>query len=136
MRWLSLILILALCACNLVAGQPATPTPAVPTIAFQFPTNNVAVVEGTDLQIQLLAQDTVGVARIELLVDGIQHQNANPVDGEAVPVFTVDMNWLAEGVGLHALQATAYRLDGTSSRPTMINVNVTSATPMQTPAPG
>lgn len=136
MRWLSVIASLALCACNLVTGQPITPTPAIPTVTFQFPTNNVAVAEGTDLQIQLLAQDTIGVARVELLIDAQPHQEAHPVDGESVPVFTVDMNWLAEGVGLHALEATAYRMDGTSSRPVLINVNVTSMNATQAPALG
>jgi hypothetical protein len=136
MRWISLTIVFALCACNLTVGQPVTPTPAIPTIIFQFPTNNVAVAEGTDLQIQLLAQDTVGIAHVELMVDGALHQDARPVDSDSVPVFTVDMNWLAEGVGLHAFQATAYRLDGTASRPVLINVNVTSMDATQTPAPG
>ena len=114
-----------LCACNLV-NQPVTPTPAVPTVSFQFPANNVSVAEGTDLQIQLLARDSVGIAHVELRVDDQAHEDAKPVENAAVPVFTVDMNWLAEGVGLHSLQATAFRLDGTASTPVLINVNVTS----------
>ena len=117
--------VLLLCACNLTAHPEPTPTPSIPTVAFQFPDNNVAVAEGTNLQIQLLAQDSVGVAKIELRVDDQPHTDAKPVDGKAVPVFTVDMNWLAEGVGLHALQATAFRADGTPSDPVLINVNVT-----------
>ena len=91
------------------------------------------------MQIQLLAQDSVGIARVELRVDDQPHQDGKPVDAAAVPVFTVDMNWLAEGVGLHSLQATAFRLDGTASTPILINVNVTAAQPTpgtQTPAPG
>ncbi len=126
MRRIALVGLLVLCACNLIT-QTATPTPSVPTVSFMFPANNVAVVEATDLQIQLLAQDPVGIARVELNVDGSLHQSATPVEAAAVPVFTVDMNWLAEGVGLHALEAVAYRLDGTASTPTLINVNVTAA---------
>ncbi len=122
---------LLLCGCNLVTQQTA-PTSNVPTVTFLFPANNVAVVEETDLQIQLLAQDSVGIARVELRVDDSPHQEATPVEAAAVPIFTVDMNWLAEGVGLHALEATAYRLDGTAGRSTLINVNVTSA---DSPAP-
>jgi hypothetical protein len=124
MRRTLLIVLLMLCACNL-STQQATPTPTVPTIEFQFPANNVAVAEGTDLQIQLLARDSVGIARVELRVDDLPHQEAAPIESDSVPIFTVDMNWLATGVGLHALQATAYRLDGTASTPTLINVNVT-----------
>ena len=127
---LSTLLTVCLCmcitACNLVAQQ-ATPTPAVPTVEFQFPTNNVSIGEGTDLQIQLLASDVIGIARVELRVDDQLHQQAAPVESPSVPIFTVDMNWLAQGVGLHSLQATAYRLDGTASTPTLINVNVTAA---------
>ena len=136
MRWLSLIAILALCACNLLAGEPITPTPSIPTVAFQYPTNNVSIAEGTDLQIQLLAQDEVGVSRIELRVDGQPHQDASPVDSDTVPVFTVDMNWLALGGGFHVLEATAFRLDGTQSRPALINVNVIPQDATPVPLPG
>ncbi len=136
MRWLSLIAVLLLCGCNLTTQPPLTPTPAIPVISFQFPANNVEVAEGTDLQIQLLAQDTVGVARVQLSIDSQPHQEAKPVDSETVPVFTVDMNWLAQGVGLHPLEATAYRLDGTPSDPVTINVKVIPADSTQTPAQG
>jgi hypothetical protein len=136
MRFIIVVAALLLCACTLVSQDQVTPTPAIPTVTFQFPTNNVAVAEGTDLQIQLVAQDIVGIARIELMVDSQFHQEASPVEGESVPIFTVDMNWLAEGVGLHALEAVAYRLDGTSSRPVLINVNVTSPDAAQAPAQG
>ena len=125
MRRLILIAGLLLCACNL-ATQHATPTPAVPVIQFQFPENNVSVAEGTDLQIELLAQDSVGIAKVELSVDDQPHLDATPEVSPAVPIFTVEMNWLAEGVGLHALQAAAYRLDGTASTPVLINVKVTA----------
>lgn len=129
---IALLLCAPLLGCNLVT-ESAAPTPAIPVIEFQFPTNNVAVVEGTDLQIGLLAQDAVGVARVELRVDDQFLQDAKPVESDAVPVFTVEMNWLAEGVGLHALQATAYRLDGTASSPTLINVSVTADVTATTP---
>ncbi len=126
MHRLILILLFLLCSCNLAQeGTVLTPTPAVPVVQFQFPTNNVAVASGTDLQIQVLAQDSMGVARVELSVDGRPHQTAAPVDSETVPVFTVDMNWLAEGAGFHSLQAVAFRADGTASDPVLINVNVT-----------
>ena len=136
------LLLSLLCACNLTA-QSATPTPAIPTVSFQFPDNNVSVAEGTDLQIQLLAQDSIGIAHVELRIDDQMHQDGKPVEAAAVPVFTVDMNWLAKGVGLHSLQATAFRLDGTASTPVLINVNVTAASAgaqaaatTQTPSPG
>ncbi len=135
MRRLVLILLLLLCGCNLSNHQQFTPTPVIPMIQFQFPANNVSVTEGEDLQIQLLAQDSVGIAKVELQVDNQPIQVGKPVDKPAVPVFTVDMDWIAKGVGLHALRATAYRLDGTASDPTLINVNVTAASLQSTPTP-
>ena len=138
MHRLVLIAGLLLCACNL-STQTLTPTPTIPTVSFQFPSNNVSIAEGTDLQIQLLAQDAIGIAHVELRVDDQVHQDGKPVEAAAVPIFTVDMNWLAKGVGLHSLQATAFRLDGTASTPVIINVNVMAATAVtgtQTPSPG
>ncbi|MCC6616726.1 MAG: hypothetical protein IT320_24845 [Anaerolineae bacterium] len=122
-------LLLALSACNLSTEAP-TPTPEriVPTVEFLYPTNGSLVVEGTDVQIELLAQDSrgSGVARVELYVDDQPHQDGAPVVSSAVSVFTVDMNWLAEGVGLHALSAIAYRADGTASDAATISLEVIS----------
>jgi hypothetical protein len=114
-----------LAACSL--NTPAPP-PDAPRVEFLFPMDAVAVSAGTDLQIGLLATDSVGVARVELLVDDLPHQEARPVEQAAVPVFTVDMNWLARGSGLHALTATAYRADGTASDPVIIRINVVEGT--------
>jgi ABC-type Fe3+-hydroxamate transport system substrate-binding protein len=126
----SAVLMLVLSACNLSSTEP-TPTPEVnvPLIEFLFPANNTVVVEGTDVQIQLLAQDQrgVGVARVELYVDDVKVGEAVPEVSAAVQVFTVNMNWLAQGVGFHALSAIAYRPDGTLSDPMIIRIEVISA---------
>jgi hypothetical protein len=86
------------------------------------------VVVGTDVQIQLFAQDRrgVGVARVELYVDEALIQTSTPLVSAAVTEFTVDMNWLAEGVGLHSLRAVAYRPDGSESDPSIITLDVIS----------
>jgi hypothetical protein len=118
LRSLVVILALLLVGCNLSNVPPtATPQPDIPQIEFQYPANNSVVVAGTDVQIQLLAQDPrgVGVARVELRVDDMFLQEGAPVASAAVTVFTINMNWLAEGEGLHALSAVAYRPDGTMS---------------------
>ena len=116
-----LMALLLLSACSL--NTPAPP-PDVPHVEFLFPMEGVSVSAGTDLQIGLLATDETGVARVELLVDDLPHQQASPVEQAAVSAFTVDMNWLAQGNGLHVLTATAYRADGTASEPAIIRVNV------------
>ncbi len=51
MRRFVLIAVLLLCACNLTTHPQPTSTPAIPSVEFQFPTNNISVAEGTDLQI-------------------------------------------------------------------------------------
>lgn len=117
---LVVIALLTLAACSINAPVP----PDIPQVQFLFPMDGVSVTAGTDLQIGLVAQDAEGVARIELLVDDVPHQEATPVDSPAVPLFTVDMNWLARGGGRHALTAIAYRADGTASDPAIIRVDV------------
>jgi hypothetical protein len=124
-----LLLVLLLTGCNLRQGPapplaPA-PTPDRPRIQFTYPENNAAVIEGTDLRIDLLADDPGdGVARVELLVDDVAVSEGTPEISQAVPTFAVTLNWLAQGAGLHSLSAVAYRLDGTTSEVATIVVQV------------
>jgi hypothetical protein len=115
-----------LSGCNLQSGSPTPfPTPNIPSIIFQFPQNNSTVLEGIDLNIDLVATDPgEGVARIELLIDDQPHQEGKPEISPEVPTFTVKMNWLAQGIGAHSFTAVAYRLDGTASAPQTIIVEV------------
>lgn len=116
--------------CNLLAQEDAPPSPDFPVVEFVYPLNNTSVLEGTDLQIQIAAQDTLsadqggGIARVELQVDDLFHQEGSPVESVTVPIFTVEMNWLAQGAGFHSMTATAYRADGTPSTPQTIRVTV------------
>lgn len=134
------LLLAALAGCNLIYGEP-TPTPQrdAPVIRFQIPANNAIFPEGTEVDIELLAEDPLGtgVARVELYADDLLHQTGMPEVSAAVPVFTVRMNWLAQGEGLHSLMAIAYRLDGTPSDPATILLEVQplpAGTPVSTPS--
>ncbi len=122
---------LALAACNLQQGAPTPlPAPDVPSVEFLSPVNGSTVFDGTDLTIELLARDGgEGVARVQLLLDDLPHQEGTPVEAAAVPTFTVTMNWLAAGTGFHSLTAIAYRPDGTASPPTIISIQVVERTP-------
>lgn len=119
-------LLVFLAACNLVGvGPTPTPTPELPTVEFLFPANGATIVENAELSIDLIARDGgAGVARIEFLVDGQKISDALPQDTATVPVFRIETNWLAQGVGLHSLSAVAYRLDGTGSPESIIIVEV------------
>lgn len=124
---LSFVLSFVLSGCNLIEGTPATVTPApdLPTVQFIYPANESTIVEGTDFPIDIVASDNgVGIARVQLLVDDEPINERGPDVSAAVPVFTVRMNWLAQGVGRHVLTAWAYRPDGTASDPATILVNV------------
>lgn len=127
---LTALLVVVLSGCTLDTRESA-PEPGSdrPIIQFLSPVDNTAVLEGTEVQIQLLARDSngSGVAQVELRIDDEAHAEAAPVEREAVAVFTVDMNWLAQGIGLHPLTATAYRADGTPSTPVTIRLNVIAA---------
>lgn len=127
MRKLLIGLLLLVAGCNLTNEPQPTPTapPPMPEIEFLFPANEATVVEGTDLDIELLASDEgIGIARVEFLVDEAVINERGPDISAAVPLFTVRMNWLAQGQGRHTLSAIAYRPDGTASDMETILVNV------------
>lgn len=121
-----LLLTLALigAGCNLSASSNPPPTPDKPQIRFVEPANNARVLAGTDLTIDLYALDeTLGVARIELRVDGRTLRDAAPEE-DVAKEFRVEMNWLAQGVGRHVLSAIAYRPNGITSDETFISIEV------------
>lgn len=126
LRLITAAWLLITAACTLVYGTPAPqPTPNIPRVEFLTPSNNSRFVEGAEIVVEILAQDAgIGVARVEFQVDGVTVSEALPVVSGAVPVFTVRANWLAEGVGLHALSALAYRPDGFASEPAFVIVEV------------
>jgi len=127
-KLIALLLLFILAGCNLTLAKDIvtpTPPPPMPEVRFLYPANESTVVEGTDLQIDLVASDEgIGIARVELLVDEQPINERGPEVSAAVPVFTVRMNWLAQGQGRHQLTAIAYRPDNTASDPATILVNV------------
>ncbi len=130
-----IVSVVALAACNL-SNQPqptATPTPELPQAQFVSPPNNSTVIQGTDLEFEIAASDKgIGIARVELRVDEQKINERGPEVSAAVPVFTVRMNWLAQGLGRHAISAVAYRPDGTQSNTATLIINVL---PGDTPTP-
>lgn len=127
-RFLVVLAALLLAGCNLRQGNVTNtplPTPDAPRVRFLFPPNASTILEGAELRIELLAEDSgEGVARVELLVDDLLLDEGRPEIAPAVPTFTVTMGWLAEGVGNHSLSAVAYRQDGTASPPTTVFIQV------------
>lgn len=127
MRKLLILIVVLVAGCNLTNEviPTGTPPPPMPEVRFLYPANEATVVEGTDLDIELLASDEgIGIARVEFLVDDEVVNERGPDVSAAVPLFTVRMNWLANGQGRHTLSAIAYRPDDTASDVETIIVNV------------
>ncbi len=123
-----LCLALLLAGCNLRQGNATNtpfPTPDIPRIRFTFPDNNSSVLEGTDLSVQLLAEDLGdGIARVQLLVDDVSQGEGKPEIAPSVPAFSANIHWMAQGLGMHSLTAIAFRADGQASAPATLILSV------------
>ncbi|MDX1992218.1 MAG: hypothetical protein SF029_07505 [bacterium] len=123
-----LFIVLVLAGCNLESARlELTPvsTPDLPRVEFLFPENNSAIYENIDMTLNVVAYDeTAGVARIEILVDGEMLLEATPEDEQPVPIFNVETNWLAQGAARHVFTAIAYRADNTRSDEAVLIVEV------------
>ena len=111
-----------LSSCNLRQANAPTdtpfPTPDIPRIRFMFPDNNSSVLEGTDLAVELVAEDSGGgIAKVQLAVDDVLQGEGKPEVAPSVPAFSAKIHWVAKGIGLHSLTATAFRENGQASAP-------------------
>ncbi|MBI1280727.1 MAG: hypothetical protein GC179_21565 [Anaerolineaceae bacterium] len=118
--------LVVLSGCNLRSTSAPTdtpfPTPDIPRIRFIFPENNSSVIDGTDVAVELLAEDSgSGIAKVQLIVDEVLQGEGHPEVSPSVPAFSVKIHWMAQGIGLHSLTAIAFREDGkTSNAATMV----------------
>lgn len=124
-----LVMLWVFTACNLSTQQPTPqPTPDLPRAEILAPPNNVRVEEGTEFEFDVVGRDeTVGIARLELRIDEKIVHEVTPMEGDSVAVFRATMNWLAMGIGLHSVEAIAYRPDGTQGVPVLITIEVVPA---------
>ena len=134
---LALITLGLLASCNLRSANAPTdtpfPTPDVPRVRFMFPDNNSNVLEGTDLAVELLAEDGgSGISKIQLAVDDVLQGEGKPEIAPSVPAFSAKIHWIAKGIGMHSLTAVAFRASGQSSDSTTLVLNVI-ARPETTP---
>jgi hypothetical protein len=122
-----LLSVLVLTGCNLDESTTSTPipTPDIPVVEFVYPERGARVIEGAELKIDLVARDdTVGIRRIELYLNGQLLNTAEPPNAPVESVFRVEMNWFASVAATHVLSAIAYRPDGTRSDEAFLDIEV------------
>jgi hypothetical protein len=119
-------LVMVLCGCNLQSADTITPmpTPDLPRIEILSPGNNARIILGTEFDFDIVARDeTAGIAKIELYINGNLVQEAEPPEG-VVAIFRVQMNWLAQTEGDALVEAIPYRPDGTQGDPARLSISV------------
>jgi Big-like domain-containing protein len=119
---------LALALISACGSTPSLPSASAltdkPIVAIQAPTDGAIVGVGQDVTVTGGASDTVGVDHVALFADGVSV--AGSPGGHPATLVPFSLTWLATPAGPHVLQAVAYRADGTSSDPAVVNVTVGS----------
>jgi hypothetical protein len=107
-------------------GGPTLVTPGAsgnkPTVIVQSPVNGTQVAAGATVTVAGSATDSIGVAQVILFVDGVSAATAQ--SGQPTPTTSFALTWAATTAGSHTLQVFAYRADGTSSDPAVVQVVV------------
>ncbi len=102
-----------------MAAQPPSPDTTPPSAAIISPTDGSTV--GGVITVQVSAQDNVGVARVDLYVDGVLIGS----DATSPYSFAWDTTKLVNG--LHALKALAFDTAGNGGQSAVATVNVQNA---------
>jgi hypothetical protein len=101
-----------------------------PAIIITAPPSGSEFHEGEDVSIHSKATDAVGVARVELVVDGrLVSADSVPTRLQATIAFT--QTWQATP-GTHTILVQAYNADGITSNPAAISISV-RPNPLPTP---
>ena len=140
--WLPVVLVVsAALACNLASGSETKKEATkisetgLPSVVIQAPENGAQVLQGTDVLIYAVATDTVGVTRVELLVDGfvVASQASPNLQGDTE--FQVLLRWRPVTAGEHTLEVVPWRGDVRgSSASLVITVRAQPGEITQTPA--
>jgi hypothetical protein len=132
---LSFVLTVGTTACTLL-GRRSTPVIAPPTVSITSPIEGYTVREGEDLPINSTANDSQGILKAELWVDGSLYRVDASSVSEGETTFVVSQPWHASGLGRHTVVVKAYSQSGqvAESGPLTVNVIAAAATvPTNTP---
>lgn len=133
-----IVLLLGTLACNLPGagdGDDATETPVgsaaagAPTISITSPGDGSEATVGAEVLVSSTATDSVGVTRIDLMVDGAVVRSDSPEEPEGLPTFQVLQSWTPSETGTYSVSVIAYNGAGLASAPAAINVTVNEPAP-------
>ncbi len=132
---LTIVLQLALGALLLLTvGVSCAPTaPAKPTVVIAAPPSGTRTTAGSEVEVQSVATDAQGIARVELWVDGNLVANSPLLSPQTT--YNVVQRWTATTPGAHTLQVRAYNASGAASDPTAISIEVIAALAQATQPP-
>jgi hypothetical protein len=114
---------LALCIAALAIWLSACAAMGKPSVVIMSPPSGSQYYEGEDIAVQTSATDSVGVVRVELVVDGIVTRVDPSPTAQGQPNFTLIQTWKAT-TGVHTILVRAYNAAGAVSDPSGVSVNV------------
>ena len=126
--WGLALVLLALTACLIRPSE-------VPTLQLRSPEKDVQVVLGERVLVQSLAQDDLGVVKIELWVDGRLYEVSRGDESGGQQTLDAIQIWEASTLGTHTLLLKAHDTNGRVSPPVSVAVLVVPPLPTPTPAP-
>ena len=112
-------------ACNVVAAVNK------PTIEIKAPANNSQFKPGDQVSVSSTSTDTIGIARVELLVDGNLVRADQPINPQSSLVMV--QTWAAI-TGTHTISVRSVNINGGVSDPASIVVQVGAAANAATPS--
>ncbi len=124
MRYLRLVLAALLSGALLVACTPDSDKVA-PTATLTAPTDGAEVVLGAEVTVAGTAADNIGVARVEVRVNGSDVRGASGTTAWSY-------GWVPADAGEYTLQATAYDAAGNSGASGTVTVTVVAEEPVPT----
>jgi hypothetical protein len=125
----SVILIFLSLACSVpgLSGDQPSASESVPEVTISSPAAGQQIELGSEVEIISAAQDTEGIVRTELIVDGEVlwvDANADPQPNEP---FIVAQPWKPNVPGSHVLEVKSYNSDNVSGQSEPVTVEVVAA---------
>lgn len=120
-------LLVLLCSMSLLLACSATPTLSKPVVTITSPPNGAQVPIGQEILVQAVASDSVGLARIELWVDGMLNSMIQPTSRQAP--YTAMLRWTPTSSGAHTLTVKAVNNSNLTSDPVTITITVAGGGP-------